>query len=426
VTLLGAGPQALTAQAAQGGAVPVGRISGVINAGTARHVQQVIQDAERAGAPAAVLTLDARAGYESATRQVVQHIEQASVPVVVFVSPSGAQATGAGLFVLQAADVAAMAQGTSTGGAGGPSGAGDAPPASAAAFGSGLAQTRGRDARWVQGAILSGATLPATEALRRNVVDEVASDVPDLLSKIDGRNVSGPWGTRALTTRGAPVQEVEPGWLDRLLAILVDPNVAYLLLVLGIYGVLTEIAAPGVTLPGVAGGIALVLSLFAFANLPVNWVGIVLILVASGLFLAESQVASHGLFTLAGLGAFIAGSVLLFRPPGGAPSPYGAAGALNPGLVAVLGLGTAAGFGWLLRQSLATQRQPPANAMPRDGETGIAGPMVDATGTVHLAGQTWSAEWAPGTVTPGQRVRVVGRKGLKLIVEPADEPPPPG
>ena len=278
----------------------------------------------------------------------------------------------------------------------------------------------------MQGAILDGATLPASEALRRNVVDEVASDVPDLLSKIDGRNVSGPWGTRALATRGAPVQEVQPGWLERLLEILVDPNVAYLLLVLGIYGVLTEIAAPGVTVPGVAGGIALVLALFAFANLPVNWVGIVLILVAAGLFLAESQVASHGLFTLAGLGTFIAGSVLLFRPPGGAPSPYGAAGALNPWLVTVLGLGTAAGFGWLLRQSLATQRRPPANAMPRDGETGIAGPMVEATGTVQLGGQTWSAEWARGAITPGQRVRVVGRKGLKLIVEPADEPLPPG
>ena len=118
--------------------------------------------------------------------------------------------------------------------------------------------------------------------------------------------------------------------------------------------------------------------------------------------------------------------MLLFRSPGGAPSPYGATGALNPWLVALLGLGTAAGFGWLLRQSLATQRQPPANALPQDGETGIAGPMVDATGTVSLGGQTWSAEWAPGTVTPGQRVRVVGRKGLKLIVEPADETAPPG
>jgi membrane-bound serine protease (ClpP class) len=404
----------------------VGRISGVINAGTARHVQQVIQGAERAGAPAAVFTLDSGAGYESATRQVVQHLEQAALPVVVFVSPTGAQATGAGLFVLQAADVAAMTQGTSAGGARGASGPGTAPPAPAAAFGAGLAQTRGRDARWVQGAILDGATLPASEALRRNVVDEVASDVPDLLSKIDGRNVGGPWGTRALATRGAPVQDVQPGWLERLLEILVDPNVAYLLLVLGIYGVLTEIAAPGVTVPGVAGGIALVLALFAFANLPVNWVGIVLILVAAGLFLAESQVASHGLFTLAGLGTFIAGSVLLFRPPAGAPSPYGPAGALNPWLVAVLGLGTAAGFGWLLRQSLATQRQPPANAMPRDGETGIAGPMVEATGTVQLGGQTWSAEWARGAIAPGQRVRVVGRKGLKLIVEPADEPPPPG
>jgi membrane-bound serine protease (ClpP class) len=417
-----AGGAAPPVRAAGPAAIPVGRIEGVINLGTARYVERVIEAAERRGAPAAVLTLNAGPGHEVATRQVVQRIERSSVPVVVFVSPDGGRAVDAGLFVLQAADVAAMAQGTSAGTSatrGPPGGARPPAVATAAAFGAGLAQDRDRDARWVQSAILDGGRLSATEALRAGAVDEVASDVPDLLSKIDGRRVTGPWGTAALATRGQPVETVEPGWLERLLDQLVDPNVAYLLLVLGLYGVITELAAPGVTVPGVAGGVALLLALYAFANLPVNWLGVVLIVAAAGLLFAEMQMPTHGLLTVAALIAFIAGSVLLFRPPDGVPSPYGGPAALNPWLVVVLGLGTGIGFGWLVRQGLASLRQPHAHAPPAIGEVGVAGPVVDDTGTVHLAGQTWSAEWPAGTVSPGQRVRVVGRRGLKLVVEPA-------
>jgi membrane-bound serine protease (ClpP class) len=390
-------------------------------------VERVIQAAERRGAPLAVLTLNAGPGHEVATRQVVQRIERSAVPVVVFVSPDGGRAVDSGLFVLQAADVAAMAPGTSVGGtvSRAPPAGGARPPAvaTAAAFGAALAQDRDRDARWVQSAILDGGSLTATEALRRGAVDEVTSDVPDLLSKIDGRRVTGPWGTTALASRGQPTEAIDPDWLERLLDQLVDPNVAYLLLVLGLYGVITELAAPGVTVPGVAGGIALLLALYAFANLPVNWLGVVLIVAAAGLLLAEMQMPSHGLLTAGGLIAFVAGSVLLFRPPDGAPSPYGAPAALNPWLVVLLGLGTGLGFGWLVRQGLASFRQPHANAPPAAGEVGVAGPVVDATGTVHLGGQTWSAEWPAGTVSPGQRVRVVGRNGLRLLVEPADGPP---
>ena len=255
---------------------------------------------------------------------------------------------------------------------------------------------RGRDARWVQGAILDGATLPASEALRRNVVDEVASDVPDLLSKIDGRRVSGPWGTRALATRGAAggggpaglagapagVSWSTPTW----------PTCSWCW---GSTGCITEIAAPGVTVPGVAGGIALVLALFAFANLPVNWVGIVLILVAAGLFLAETQVASHGLFTLAGLVAFIAGSVLLFRPPDGVPSPYGAAGDPQP----LAGDSCSAWAPAPDSGGSCARAWPPAPA-PRqrhaagrgDGDRGAR--WWTPRGRCSSGGQTWSAEWA--------------------------------
>jgi membrane-bound serine protease (ClpP class) len=425
----GAAGAGAPAEAADASPVPVGHIEGVVNLGTARYVDRVIQAAEQRGAPAAVLTLDAGAGYEGATQRVVDRIEQSAVPVIVFVAPSGARATDAGLFVLQAADVAAMAQGTSVGATGNVAAPGSAPPpavATAAALGGGLAQTRERDGRWVRGAVLDGAALPATEALRQGVVDEVASDVPDLLSKTDGRRVTGPWGTRALATRGLTTEQIEPGWAERVLDQLVDPNVAYLLLVLGLYGIVTELAAPGVTVPGVAGGIALLLALLIFAQLPVNWVGVALLAAAAGLFLAEMQVVSHGLFTLSGLAAFVVGSVLLFRPPGGVTSPYGGPAALNPWLIVVLGLGTAVGFGWLLRQGIVALRQPHANAPPRAGEVGIAGPVVDTTGTVHLGGQTWSAEWPAGAVTPGQRVRVVGRRGLRLIVEPVDEGPGTG
>lgn len=404
--------------------LPLGRIEGLVNGGTVRYVERLLDDAERQASEAAVIMLDVTGGYEGATRRVVRRIEGSGIPVIVFVAPAGARAAAAGLYVAQAADVVAMAPGTAI--AGRPPGfAGEAAaqtPPSAVAWAAALTQARGRNAAWAEGAMRDGASLTASDALRLRAVDEVAGDVDDLLSKLDGRRVTGPWGTRPLATRGLTATPVPMAPWERWLNLIIDPNVAYLLFVIGLYGVIAEIAAPGVTVPGLIGFASLALALYAFSNLPVAWSGAGIMVVAAALLLAETQVASHGLLALGGVVTFVAGSIFLFRPTAGAP--FGAPATLNPWLIALLGIGSAALFGWLVKQGLATLRQPQVNDLPGAGEVGIAGQVVDARGTVHLRGQTWSAEWPPGTVQPGERVRVVGRRGLRLLVEPLPEGPP--
>jgi membrane-bound serine protease (ClpP class) len=424
--------------------VAVAQVAGLVSAGTARYVERFLDDAERRGAPAAVIALDTPGGYEGPARRVVQRIEGSAIPVIVFVAPDGARAAGAGLLVLQAADLAAMAPATSlsAGGQGQPAGpgqgaagdsasgtppprpAGPPPVATAAAFARGLALARGRNGAWVAEAVRQGATLSASEALRLRVVDEVASDVDDLLAKLDGRPVTGPWGTRTLATRGLPTERLAPAWWEGWLDALVDPNVAYLLFAIGLFALVVELATPGATVPGVLGVACLAAALYAFTNLPVDWAGVAALCAAAGLLLAETRASSHGLLALAGLATFAAGSLLLFRPPG--PSLYGAPATLNPWLVVGLGAGTAVLFGWVIRQSLAMLHRPHLNAPPAPGAVGIAGRVVDATGTVHVGGRTWTAEWPAGSVQPGEAVRVVGRRGLRLLVERSPEPPPEG
>ncbi|MDQ3699319.1 MAG: hypothetical protein M3442_00180 [Chloroflexota bacterium] len=442
---VGAGPpEAAARQSATIGqrVVTLGRIDGLVNAGTVRYVERLLKGAERGGAEAVIITLNAPAGYERATRRVAQHIEGAGLPVIVFIAPAGARAAGAGLFLALAADVTVMAPGTTIAGRPGGLAAGNegasghrAGGPDAAALARAMAQSRQRNAAWVEEAVRDGVALGASEALRLGVVEDVASDAEDVLTKLDGRRVVGPWGERTLATRGATAVSFPPLWWEQWIDLLVDPNVAYLLFVVGLYGAIMEMVAPGVTIPGVIGLTGLVLSLYAFSNLPVSWVGVAVTAVAAALLLAETQATSHGVLALAGVGTFIAGSILLFPPA--PPSAFGAPATLNPWLVVLLAAGCAGLFGWLVKQGLATRGRVRMNAPPEVGEVGIAGPGalptgvvstgVGAQGTVHLAGQTWSAEWLPGTVRPGERVRVVCRRGLRLIVEPLppnDEAPP--
>jgi membrane-bound serine protease (ClpP class) len=363
-------------------------------------------------------------------RQIVQRMLRASVPVVVFVAPPGARAGSAGVFITLAADVAAMAPGTNIGaahpvgaGPGGPGGIADPVMATkvtndAAAYARSLAQQRGRNADWAERAVRESDSLPASEALRYKVVEEVASDVNDLLAKLDGRRLTGPWGERTLRTRGAVVFEEEMNGFERLLQTLVDPNVAYLLFTVGIYALVAEVSNPGAVVPGVVGAICLVLALVAFGSLPVNWGGVALLVVAVALFVAEVKVASHGLLGVGGLVAFVLGSLLLFAPL--TPEPLGATVTLNLWLVAGLAAASALFFGWILRQALAVRRAPALWDQPRAGEVAIAQTSLAPTGSVHLRGESWSAEVRGGTIEAGAPVRVIAREGLTLLVEPVE------
>ena len=418
----------VAAQRPAGPVVQVGHIRGEINLGTARYVERLVDLAERRDVQLLVIQIDTPGGYDTAMRQIVQRMLGANVPVAVFVSPSGARAGSAGVFVTLAADVAVMAPGTAIGAAhpvsaapGGAAGIGDPVMSEkvtndAAALARSLAQQRGRNADWAERAVRNSESLAASEALRAHVVDEVASDLDDLLNKLDGRKVTGPWGEKTLRTRGGVIFDEEMNIPEEALHWLVDPNVAYVLFAIGTYAILAELYSPGAVVPAVVGGICLLLGLIAFGSLPVNWGGFALLVLAVGMFLAEIKITSHGFLALGGAVEFALGSLLLF--PTSAEGPYGAA-RLSGWLVAAMVLASVLLFSWILQRGLAARRRPPLALTPQPGDVGVAESWLSPAGTVRVHSEEWSAVARHGTIAAGAPVRVVARHGLALVVEEA-------
>ena len=425
----------VTAQRVAPSVVQVSALQGIINSVTARYVLRVIDRAERRNVEALVITLDTPGGFDTSMREIVQRLLRSSVPVIVYVAPAGARAGSAGVFITLAADVAAMAPGTNIGAAhpvaAGPAGAGgiqDPVMAAkvtndAAAYARTLAQQRGRNAEWAERAVRESEALAASEALRVHVVDEVASDLPDLLTKLDGRTVRGPWGDRPLRTRGAVVEEWAMNPAERFLQVVVDPNIAYLLFTIGTYAIVAELYSPGAIVPAVIGSIFLLLAFVALGSLPVNWGGLGLLLLGIGLLIAEVKVASHGVLAAGGIVAFLLGSLFLFAPVG--IEPLGEAVSLNLWLVLALATVTAALFGWIVRKGVAARRRPPLLGGPRAGELALVQSDVAPIGTVHVRSELWSAVAAGAPIRAGRVVRIVGRQGLHLQVEPVPAPVPP-
>ena len=420
------------AQRPAGPVIQVGHLHGEINAVAPRYVGRMVDHAEQRGAEALVLTLDTPGGLDSAMRDVVQRLLRSSVPVVVYVFPPGARAGSAGVFLVLAADVAAMAPGTNIGaahpvaaGPGGPAAISDPVLAQkitndAVAYARSLAQQHGRNADWAERAVRESASLPASEALRQHVVDEVATDLDDLLAKLDGRVVKGPWGERPLHTRGAVLYEEEESFFERFLSVLANPNVAYLLFTIGSYAIVAELYHPGAIVPAVVGSLCLLLALVGFGSLPVNWGGVALLLLAIGLLVAEIKVASHGLLALGGVVAFALGSLLLFEPL--ATGPFGAAARVSLWLIVLLTAASALFVAGLVRFGLAARRRPPLLMGPLPGDTGWVRSALSPAGTVLVRNELWSAESVAGPVAAGMAVRVLARRGLRLLVEPVAEP----
>lgn len=306
-------------------------LTGAITPPTARFVTSAIAEAERAGAAAVVIELDTPGGLLSSTDEIIRAILASDVPVVVWVGPDGARAASAGVFITYAAQVAAMAPSTRIGSASPVSLTGEMDETmrrkvtnDAVSQIRTLADLRGRDATWAEAAVRDAANVTAAEALRLGVVDLLASDVPTLLTDIDGRTVSTASGPVTLATSGAETIGSEMGWLDQLLAVLADPTIAYILLSLGGLGLFLELSNPGVTFPGVFGGISLLLGLYGLGTLPVNWAGVGLIAFSFLLFVVDLFVPSLGTLTIGGLVSFVLGSYLLLgsnAPPGLAIAP---------------------------------------------------------------------------------------------------------
>jgi membrane-bound serine protease (ClpP class) len=433
-------PRAETATAAPR-PVLVLEVKGAIGVATAEAVARGLARAREAKAGLVVLRLDTPGGLVSSTREIIRAMLASPVPVAVFVAPAGARAASAGTYMIYAAHVAAMADGTHLGAATPIALGAPAMPAApresekdkekkdekdglsaaerksvndAAAYLRALAQLRGRNAEWAERAVRSAATLTNTEAHREKVIDVVAADVPELLAKIDGRTVTAAGAQVRLATKGAAIVEIAPDWRIKIMAVIGDPTVAYLLLLLGVYGILFEFWSPGAVAPGVIGGIALLLGLGALTILPVDFAGLGLVALGIGLMAAEAFTPGIGALGIGGLAAFVAGSILLFDPDAARGVDFGVAWPVVAGAALVSGLFLMLGLGLAIR----ARRRPVVSG--RERMIGSAGKVIaweGGTGTVRVAGEEWAAR-SSRALFAGDPVVVVGLEGLTVVVEP--------
>jgi membrane-bound serine protease (ClpP class) len=415
-------------------------LAGGVGPAAAEYVTSGIADATRRQAAVIVLRLDTPGGLSSSMREIIRGILASPIPVVAYVSPSGARAASAGTYIVYASHVAAMAPSTHLGAAtpvqigGGLFGGGDKKddekkdakaPANAeeakavndaVAYIRSLAQLRGRNAEWAEKAVREAATLTDTEARDQHVIDLIAADLPDLLRQIDGRTVRVDSHDVTLHTRGLAVATVAPNWRAKILAVITDPNIAYLLLLAGLYGLLFEFLSPGGVLPGVIGGICLLVGLYALNLLPISYAGIGLLLLGVAMMVAEAFVPS-GALGVGGVAAFVIGSLFLYR--GDVPGFQ-----LSWTVVAAA---TALSAGFLLIALAAIWRAHRRRAVTGDtallGSTGTVTLWTGESGEVQVMGERWRAV-SGASLAPGQPVRVVERRNLTLVVEPAAPPPP--
>jgi len=385
-----------------------------VNPVTSSYLDHQLDRAQKNGYSAAVIILDTPGGLSESMRTIVKNELRSKIPVIVYVSPPGARAASAGVWIGMAADELAMAPTTNIGSSTPINGNGTNLDSDlrrkvlndAAASLRGLAKFHGRNQLWADLAVRKGSNLSADEALRRHVIDDIAPNLPALLTKIDGRKTVGK--NFVLHTAGAEIVEAHPGFFTRLLNALIDPNLIPLLFLAGIAGIGFEIFHPGVVLPGALGAVSLLTALFGFAVLPISWAGLALLLLGAALLVADAHVVSHGTLTVSGLISLVVGSLMLFH---NAPAPYNDVNAPLLVVFAVL-LGSL----WVFALTKAVQvRRSPLAAGPETmvGEVGEA--RRDDLVFVH--GELWRARPTSGeALRPGQRVRVAG-VGPELVLE---------
>ncbi len=402
--------------------VDVVDFDGTITPVMARYAGHAIDEAEADNAEAVVFVMDTPGGLSSAMDDIIRDILESDVPVVVYTGPRGARAASAGVYITYAAQIAAMAPGTNIGSASPVSMGGEQMDETmtkkvtndAVAQITNLANLRGRNAKWAEQAVREAVNVTADEALNLGVIDVVAEDIPALLDKIDGMTVQLASGPVTLQTANAVTDEVGMSWANQFLQLLVDPTVAYLLLSLGSIGIFLEISNPGAVVPGVVGGLALLLGLFGLGTLPVDWTGVLLIGFGIVLLIVDIFVTTLGILTVGGLTSFVIGSYLLFgdsAPPGYAISPlaiWGVTGTLVLFFVLIGGAVVRSQF-----------RKPATGRGGLMGETGVVRKALEPHGQVYLHGELWQAHTADNASIPaGTEVRIVAIDGLMATVQP--------
>jgi membrane-bound serine protease (ClpP class) len=432
------------------GRVVILNVSGAIGPATSDYIHRGLEKASDTAAALVILRMDTPGGLDTAMRKIIQDIIASPVPVVTFVSPSGARAASAGAYILLASHVAAMAPATNVGAAtpvriGGipDPGAGSKPPEKekedkqdsadkkdkgkkdkpakpgmdekalndAIAYIRGLAQMRGRNVEWAEKAVREADSISAEEAVKQNVADLIAADNDDLLKKLDGRKLKLQGRDITLKTQGAVIQAYEPDWRNRMLAVISDPNVAYILMLLGIYGLFFELWNPGYVLPGVVGGICLLLALYAFQVLPINFAGLGLILLGIAFMVAEAFMPSFGALGIGGVIAFVVGSIILMDTD---VEGYTIAWPLIAGVAVI----SAAFFFAVVAMALKARKRDVVSG--REEMIGAIGEVLEnfkETGRVRVHSEEWQAQ-SNVALKRGQKVKVVALEGLLLQVEP--------
>ncbi|MCG8038961.1 MAG: nodulation protein NfeD [Candidatus Thiodiazotropha taylori] len=416
-------------------------VTGTIGPATADYLDRALSKAESESAELVLLQMDTPGGLDTSMRAIIKRIIASQVPVVTYVAPSGARAASAGTYVLYASHFAAMAPATNLGAAtpvalgGTPNTSPDKskakgeqesapPPATdaknsktvndAAAYIRSLAKLRNRNADWAEKAVREAASLSAEEALQLGVIDLVAADINSLLTELNGKQVQLPLGKKSLNTQGIILEKHLPDWQSQLLSIISNPNLAYILMLVGIYGLIYEFANPGSIVPGTVGAIALLLALYAFHLLPINYAGVALILLGFALMAAEAFVPSFGALGIGGVAAFIIGSLILIDTD---QAGYG----LSLPLILAVAASSAFIMIFVIGMAIKSRNRPVVSG--REEMLTSEGVVVDdfsGEGDIRVHGEIWRAQSAH-PLKKDQRVEITGREGMILKVLPTDK-----
>ena len=397
------------------------RVDGMINPAVSDFIHRSIEKAHDTNADCLIIHLNTPGGLLQSTREIVGDFLESDIPIIVYVSPGGAQAGSAGVFVTMAAHIAAMAPGTNIGAAhpvtlqGQPDSIMGAKITNdAAAFIRTIAEKRNRNLIWAEEAVRKSVSITETEALSKNVIDVIAKNDRDLLEKLDGKQVTTSKGTETLTVRDAKIESYEMGWTEKILDLLSDPNIAYILFMLGTYGLLFELYNPGSIFPGIVGVVSLLLAFYSMHTLPVNYAGLALIIFGIILFVLEIKITSHGLLTIGGIVSLTIGSLMLIRTPAGLEVVE-----ISWKVILATVAMTTFFFAFLLGLGLKAQRRKPITG--QEGLIGEIGETVDQLnpeGTIRIHGEIWKATSSVGKIPKNTKIHIVSVKGLELTVEP--------